>query len=326
MPWRMAACEDRLVALDGEGAAARLDGDGEASWERGAASVNSALRLNRGPRLCPRSTARLDALPARFRRPTPADRRLRRRRPARRCGCCAGRWRVLALTSTPGTRRRRCAPPALVPLRRRPRPAGDARPPRRPGRRGAAPRAAAGRRRDRPAHRAPAARAGAQRPRAPPRLRQHQRRLRRLRRRALRRDARRCAGHRPRPPPRRCRGAAALLRPRRRRRASRVLRIPGIYARRPRRRPPARAAARAARRCCAADDDVYTNHIHADDLARACVAALRRGRPQRVVHASDDSELKMGDYFDLAADLLRPAAAAAHRARRGRGACCRRCR
>ena len=53
----------------------------------------------------------------------------------------------------------------------------------------------------------------------------------------------------------------------------------------------------------AATDDVYTNHIHADDLARACIAALSRGLPQRVVHASDDTELKMGDYFDLAADL-----------------------
>ena len=52
-----------------------------------------------------------------------------------------------------------------------------------------------------------------------------------------------------------------------------------------------------------AEDDVYTNHIHADDLARACVAALWRGGPQRVFHVSDDSELKMGDYFDLAADL-----------------------
>jgi nucleoside-diphosphate-sugar epimerase len=50
-------------------------------------------------------------------------------------------------------------------------------------------------------------------------------------------------------------------------------------------------------------DDVYTNHIHADDLARACVAALLRGLPQRVVNACDDSELKMGEYFDLAADL-----------------------
>jgi nucleoside-diphosphate-sugar epimerase len=52
-----------------------------------------------------------------------------------------------------------------------------------------------------------------------------------------------------------------------------------------------------------AEDDVYTNHIHADDLARACVAALHRGKPQRVLHASDDTELRMGDYFDLAADL-----------------------
>ena len=52
-----------------------------------------------------------------------------------------------------------------------------------------------------------------------------------------------------------------------------------------------------------AADDVYTNHIHADDLARAVAAALWRGRPQRIYNASDDSALKMGDYFDLAADL-----------------------
>jgi nucleoside-diphosphate-sugar epimerase len=52
-----------------------------------------------------------------------------------------------------------------------------------------------------------------------------------------------------------------------------------------------------------AQDDVYTNHIHADDLARACVLALWRGRPQRNVNVVDDTVLKMGDYFDLAADL-----------------------
>jgi len=52
----------------------------------------------------------------------------------------------------------------------------------------------------------------------------------------------------------------------------------------------------------AAADDVHTGHIHADDLARACVAALHRGRPQRVVNVVDDSALKMGDYFDLVAD------------------------
>ena len=81
-----------------------------------------------------------------------------------------------------------------------------------------------------------------------------------------------------------------------------LLRIPGIYAAD---RPGGHPRERLARGTpvLAADDDVYTNHIHADDLARACVAALHRGAPQRVLHASDDSELKMGDYFDLAADL-----------------------
>jgi nucleoside-diphosphate-sugar epimerase len=52
------------------------------------------------------------------------------------------------------------------------------------------------------------------------------------------------------------------------------------------------------------EDDVYTNHIHSDDLARACVAALWRGKSQRVFHVSDDSQMKMGDYFDMAADLM----------------------
>ena len=45
------------------------------------------------------------------------------------------------------------------------------------------------------------------------------------------------------------------------------------------------------------EDDVYTNHIHADDLARSSIAALRRGRPNRAYHASDDSESGMADWF-----------------------------
>jgi nucleoside-diphosphate-sugar epimerase len=81
-----------------------------------------------------------------------------------------------------------------------------------------------------------------------------------------------------------------------------LLRIPGIYASDRAGGHPRERLARGTP-VLAADDDVYTNHIHADDLARACVAALHRGLPQRVVHASDDSELKMGDYFDRAADL-----------------------
>ena len=81
-----------------------------------------------------------------------------------------------------------------------------------------------------------------------------------------------------------------------------ILRIPGIYA-------PDREGGTPRGRLLKgtpvlqAQDDVYTNHIHADDLARACLAALWRGKPQRVTHTSDDTDLKMGDYFDLAADL-----------------------
>ncbi len=81
-----------------------------------------------------------------------------------------------------------------------------------------------------------------------------------------------------------------------------VLRVPGIYAL-DRVGGDPRERLRRGTPVLAAEDDVYTNHIHADDLARACVVALYRGRPQRVLHASDDTELKMGAYFDLAADL-----------------------
>ena len=81
-----------------------------------------------------------------------------------------------------------------------------------------------------------------------------------------------------------------------------LLRIPGIYAADRIGGHPRERLLRGTPVLDAADD-VYTNHIHADDLARICVAALHRGRPQRVLHASDDSELKMGDYFDLAAQL-----------------------
>lgn len=81
-----------------------------------------------------------------------------------------------------------------------------------------------------------------------------------------------------------------------------ILRIPGIYA--PDREggtPLARLLKRTP--VLVASDDVYTNHIHADDLARACIAALWRGKPQRVYNVNDDTRLKMGAYFDLAAKL-----------------------
>jgi nucleoside-diphosphate-sugar epimerase len=81
-----------------------------------------------------------------------------------------------------------------------------------------------------------------------------------------------------------------------------VLRIPGIYAS-DRVGGTPRERLEKGTPVLDASDDVYTNHIHADDLARAVIAALWRGRPQRAYNTSDDSELKMGDYFDLAADL-----------------------
>jgi nucleoside-diphosphate-sugar epimerase len=81
-----------------------------------------------------------------------------------------------------------------------------------------------------------------------------------------------------------------------------VLRVPGIYAGDRQGGHPRDRLARGAP-VLASESDVFTNHIHADDLARACVAALHRGSAQRVVHVCDDTDMKMGDYFDLAADL-----------------------
>ncbi|RFC36017.1 MAG: Nucleoside-diphosphate-sugar epimerase [Candidatus Nitrotoga sp. LAW] len=79
-----------------------------------------------------------------------------------------------------------------------------------------------------------------------------------------------------------------------------ILRVPGIYAadrlplQRLRQGTPAIMAA----------EDSHTNHIHGDDLARIVTASLRHAKPNRVYHTSDDSELKMGDYFDSVADAF----------------------
>ena len=81
-----------------------------------------------------------------------------------------------------------------------------------------------------------------------------------------------------------------------------MLRIPGIYA-------PDREGGTPRERLLRgtpvlqAADDVFTNHIHADDLARACQLALWRGKAQRAVNVNDDSQMRMADYFDMAAAL-----------------------
>ncbi|MDR2508270.1 MAG: NAD(P)H-binding protein [Candidatus Accumulibacter sp.] len=77
-----------------------------------------------------------------------------------------------------------------------------------------------------------------------------------------------------------------------------ILRAPGIYAadRLPLKRLEKKLPA------LRDEDDVYTSHIHANDLAALVGDALRYGRPNRCYNAVDDSELKMGDYFDCVAD------------------------
>jgi nucleoside-diphosphate-sugar epimerase len=77
-----------------------------------------------------------------------------------------------------------------------------------------------------------------------------------------------------------------------------ILRVPGIYAAD---RLPVERLARGTP-VLRAEDDVYTNHIHADDLAAVCVRALDADAPGGIYNAADDSELKMGDWFDLVAD------------------------
>ena len=80
-----------------------------------------------------------------------------------------------------------------------------------------------------------------------------------------------------------------------------IVRAPGIYAEtrlpldRLRQQTPALVD----------DDDVYTNHIHAGDLARAVVAALFRARPNRAYNACDDADLKMAAWLDMVADAFK---------------------
>ena len=81
-----------------------------------------------------------------------------------------------------------------------------------------------------------------------------------------------------------------------------ILRAPGIYAHdrlpldRLKRQTPVLVAT----------EDVFTNHIHADDLAAAVVNAIRQLRPKRcrVFNVVDDSQLRMGDYLDAVADAF----------------------
>ena len=77
-----------------------------------------------------------------------------------------------------------------------------------------------------------------------------------------------------------------------------ILRVPGIYASD---RLPLERLARAMP-ALRAEDDAYSNHIHADDLAAILVAALESPQARGVYNASDDAPMKIGDFLDLVAD------------------------
>ncbi|MEQ1813887.1 MAG: NAD-dependent epimerase/dehydratase family protein, partial [Candidatus Nitrotoga sp.] len=77
-----------------------------------------------------------------------------------------------------------------------------------------------------------------------------------------------------------------------------ILRVPGIYA--TDRLPVQRI--QQGMPVIMATEDSYSNHIHADDLARCIVAAVRHAKPNRAYNTNDDSALQMGEYFDLVAD------------------------
>lgn len=81
-----------------------------------------------------------------------------------------------------------------------------------------------------------------------------------------------------------------------------ILRVPGIYALDRQGGDPADRVRRAVP-ALVAEQDVFTNHVHADDLARACVAALMHGATQRAIHVNDDSAMTAGDHLDRVADL-----------------------
>lgn len=81
---------------------------------------------------------------------------------------------------------------------------------------------------------------------------------------------------------------------------SAVLRAPGIYAA-DRINGTPQARLEKGMPVLQAADDIYTNHIHADDLARACWLALWRAGAGRVLNVNDDTRWKMGEYFRWAA-------------------------
>jgi hypothetical protein len=78
-----------------------------------------------------------------------------------------------------------------------------------------------------------------------------------------------------------------------------ILRVPGIYAQN--RLPLAKLQTPTP--VLNQDEDVYTNHIHADDLARIIYLGLmsKKSKGGRVINMVDDSDIKAGDWLEYVA-------------------------
>ena len=97
-----------------------------------------------------------------------------------------------------------------------------------------------------------------------------------------------------------------------------ILRVPGIYG--PGYLPEKRL--RAGEPVLREEESPYSNRIHADDLARICIAAARHVRPNLLYNVSDGHPTTMTDFFFRVADVLgisRPPAVSLAEARRRLG-------
>ena len=52
------------------------------------------------------------------------------------------------------------------------------------------------------------------------------------------------------------------------------------------------------------EESPFSNRVHADDLAQACVAAADRGLPGAIYNIADDQPTTMTDYFYQVADAV----------------------
>jgi nucleoside-diphosphate-sugar epimerase len=97
-----------------------------------------------------------------------------------------------------------------------------------------------------------------------------------------------------------------------------ILRVPGIYG--PGYLPEKRL--RSGEPVLREDESPFSNRIHADDLARVCIAAARHEHPNLLYNVSDGHPTTMTDFFFRVADVLgvpRPPAVTMEEARRRLG-------